>query len=207
MSPKDVDKDEKSRLIAKAAAGVFGEKGFEGTRMEDVARAAGVGKGTLYEYFRNKEELLQGSFAVFAADIERYILSRLDLSAPPTQALRNLADVSLQSIRLWNENYRFFFEYMLHISRTRGDFPLLGSMLSEFRKAVSGLLRAGIEQGVFRRDIEVEAAAAAFAAWFDGAFLHWIVLPEGPSLEEMSEHFMEMVFRGLLLPGKARAKR
>lgn len=206
MSPKDVDKDEKRRLIAKTAARVFGEKGFDSTRMEDVARAADVGKGTLYEYFRNKEELLQGSFAFFAADIESYVLSRLDLSAPPEKALRDLADVSLQSMRLWNENYRFFFEYMLHVSRTRGEFPLLGSMLSEFRKVIAALLQAGIDQGSFRSDIEIEATAAAFAAWFDGAFLHWIVLPDGPGLEEMTKRFMEMMFRGLLAPGKAGAK-
>ncbi len=206
MSPKIVDKDEKRRLIAKAAARVFGEKGFETTRMEDVARAAYVGKGTLYEYFRNKEELLQGSFAVFVQDIERDLLAGLDLSAPPEQALRGLADATLQSMRDWGEDYRFFLEYMLHVSRTRGEFPLLGSMLSEFRQAIAGLLQAGIAQGTFRSDIEVETTAAALAAWFDGAVLHWIVLPDGAGIEEMNARYLEMMFHGLLAPGKAKGK-
>jgi AcrR family transcriptional regulator len=174
--------------------------------MEDVARAAYVGKGTLYEYFRNKEELLQGSFAVFVEEIERELLRGLDLSAPPEQALRGLADTTLQSMRDWGEDYRFFLEYMLHVSRTRGEFPLLGSLLSEFREAIAALLRAGIAQGSFRSDIEVETTAAALAAWFDGAVLHWIVLPEGAGIEEMNERYLEMMFHGLLVPSKTKGK-
>jgi AcrR family transcriptional regulator len=207
MSPKVIDKSEKRRLIAQAAARVFGEKGFENTRMEDVARAAFVGKGTLYEYFRDKDELLQGSFAVFVGDIERDLLSQIDLSAPPEQALNELARFTLQSMREWGEDYRFFLEYMLRISRTRGKLPLLRSMLSEFRKAVAAILKSGVEKKVFRPELDVEATAAALAAWFDGAILHWIVLPEGPSIELMSKRFQEMMFHGLLAPGTKKGKR
>jgi len=209
MSPKVVDKDEKRRLIAQAAVRVFGEKGFENTRMEDVAQAAAVGKGTLYEYFRDKDELLQGSFAVFLGDMERDLLSKIDLSpsTPPARALSELASYMLQSIREWGEDYRFFLEYMLRISRTRGEFPLLGAMLSEFRNLVAGILESGIEKKVFRPDLDVTATAAALAAWYDGAILHWIVLPEGPSIELMSERFHEMIFRGLFVPGKKKGKR
>lgn len=207
MSPKVVDKSEKRRLIAQAAVRVFGEKGFEKTRMEDVARAAAVGKGTLYEYFRDKDELLHGSFAVLLGDIESDLLSNIDLNVPPAQALSELANYMVQSMRDWGEEYRFFLEYMLRVSRTRGKFPLLGAMLSEFRQVVASILESGIEKKVFRPDLDVTATAAALAAWYDGAVLHWIVLPEGPSIELMSEHFHETIFRGLFVPGRKKGKR
>jgi hypothetical protein len=80
-------------------------------------------------------------------------------------------------------------------------------MLSQFREVVTAILKSGIEKKVFRSDLDVEATAAALAAWFDGAILHWIVMPEGPSIELMSERFQEMMFRGLLAPGRKREKR
>ena len=53
---------DKRALIVKASADVFAERGFASTRVADIAERAGIGKGTVYEYFSSKEELL---FAVF----------------------------------------------------------------------------------------------------------------------------------------------
>lgn len=50
--------DDKHRRILDAALGVFAEKGYHGTAVPDVAEAAGVGTGTLYRYFENKEALV-----------------------------------------------------------------------------------------------------------------------------------------------------
>jgi len=55
--PKVVDKKERALQLAKAATKVFARKGFAATRMEDVAKQAGVSKGLLYEYYRSKEDL------------------------------------------------------------------------------------------------------------------------------------------------------
>lgn len=52
-------KDERPGEILSAALGLFVEKGFRATKMEDIARAAGVTKGTPYLYFANKEELFK----------------------------------------------------------------------------------------------------------------------------------------------------
>lgn len=54
---------EKRRAILHAAVRVFAEKGYEGCRIADVARAAHVAYGLVYHYFRNKEELLESVFA------------------------------------------------------------------------------------------------------------------------------------------------
>lgn len=54
---------EKRRAILHAAVRVFAEKGYQGCRIADVARAAHVAYGLVYHYFRNKEELLESVFA------------------------------------------------------------------------------------------------------------------------------------------------
>lgn len=52
-------KDERPRDIVAAALGVFAEKGFAGAKMDDIARRAGVSKGTLYLYFETKEDVFR----------------------------------------------------------------------------------------------------------------------------------------------------
>ena len=53
-----VKTEDKRRCILSAALDCFEERGFAATRMEDIARSAGVAKGTIYNYFKGKEELL-----------------------------------------------------------------------------------------------------------------------------------------------------
>ncbi|HEY4183327.1 MAG TPA: TetR/AcrR family transcriptional regulator [Kofleriaceae bacterium] len=54
--------DDKRRIILDAAIRVFGERGFHGTSVPDIAAAAGVGTGTLYRYFEHKEGLVNEVF-------------------------------------------------------------------------------------------------------------------------------------------------
>lgn len=51
------EKNSKRKDILASARELFGEKGFHNTKMEEIALGAGVGKGTLYEYFKNKQEI------------------------------------------------------------------------------------------------------------------------------------------------------
>ena len=57
MSPKIVDKKLKKQQIAKVALEVIADRGLEGASISRIARAAGIGKGTVYEYFDSKEQL------------------------------------------------------------------------------------------------------------------------------------------------------
>lgn len=52
-------REEKYTDIMKAAIRVFSEHGFDGAKMEDIAKEAGIGKGTVYEYFTSKEQLFE----------------------------------------------------------------------------------------------------------------------------------------------------
>ena len=58
-------KQEKKERIIRAAAEIFAQKGFAQTAMADIAAGAGLGKGTLYEYFEGKEELFLAVFKWF----------------------------------------------------------------------------------------------------------------------------------------------
>jgi polyribonucleotide nucleotidyltransferase len=58
MSPKIVDKEKRKKEIALATLESFAEKGYGATSMSEIARLAGIGKGTIYQYFDSKEEVV-----------------------------------------------------------------------------------------------------------------------------------------------------
>ena len=64
MSARKIDKENKKRDIALAAMSVFADYGFESASMSQVAREAGVGKGTIYEYFSSKDDLIATSIRI-----------------------------------------------------------------------------------------------------------------------------------------------
>ena len=87
--PRTVDKEEKARSIGRAALKVFRQKGYHPTRMSDIAKAAGVGKGTVYEYFRNKLQILQ-----FVLD--EYFTAFKEMSCDRNRALEESTRITAQ---------------------------------------------------------------------------------------------------------------
>ncbi len=201
MAPIVVDKDEKRRAIAEAAVSIFGEKGFERTRIDDVAKKAGVGKGTIYEYFKNKEELMDGAMQAMLAGMHDSLMPAPDPERSPVEILREICAKTVEAMEAMGGAYRFFLEYMLHASRT-GDYGEFIELLVTYRKMLATLIDAGKATGEFRQDINSYETAAAFAAWFDGAVFHWIVLPDDVSPAVMIEQYLDMTLHGLMTPEK-----
>lgn len=82
--------DRREAILA-AAAEVFGAKGFEATRMDDVAHAAGIAKGLLYKHFASKDALFEALVdrrgAVYVAELRR-LLGAADVTDSPLEATR-----------------------------------------------------------------------------------------------------------------------
>lgn len=74
---------DKEQRIVKAALALFAQRGFHGTAVPEVAKAAGVGAGTIYRYFDNKEALVNAVFRSAKNKLRVYLLADLDLDAAP----------------------------------------------------------------------------------------------------------------------------
>lgn len=67
-----IDKEEKRCDIARASIDLFCEKGIQHTSIDEIAKSAGVAKGTVYLYFKNKEEII---FAIWNMIVEQHLLA------------------------------------------------------------------------------------------------------------------------------------
>jgi len=160
--------DERPRQILDAALEVFAEQGLAGARLDDIARRAGIAKGTIYLYFPNKEEL-------FREVVRRTIGDRVKSAS---DAIANLpAEASPESrLRLFAKEWWAFLrtsEYQTVYRLVLGElhrFPELLAFYAEeavvpARRLLSGLIASGTDAGTFR-DVDAEVAARCMASMF-----------------------------------------
>ncbi|NPV26653.1 MAG: TetR/AcrR family transcriptional regulator [Firmicutes bacterium] len=176
MAESREEKD-KRRLILEAAITVFSQYGFHQTKVEDVAVAAGIGKGTIYEYFSSKQELFEEMFREcvllygermqkdLAAEetIRRKIVRLIQLHLEFTQKHKDLAKVAFGDHSWISQDLKNWM-----ISMRRQKIAQLKAMIEE-----------GIKRGEFRA-VNPEAAGFILAGtlsalWFPDEFSDQVV--------------------------------
>jgi AcrR family transcriptional regulator len=164
-------KDARPPEILEAALECFGERGFAACRLDDIARRAGVTKGTIYLYFTNKEELFKAVIRqalVLRLAAGEQLVASLDLPAPVQleRLLLTLADIILSPT---------IGAIPKLIIAEAGNFPDIArfyfdEVISRGRRLITGILRRGIERGEFR-ELDVDATFFSVVAPFLVALL------------------------------------
>ncbi len=157
---RDRSKYEQQRQEAiKAAAAEFADKGFHGASTAEIAQRMGIKQGSLYYYFRSKEEAL---FEVCMFGIGDYV-RRMELIAANEQPFeaKLLATISshLSSYREKNEALKVYNTERLYLSPTeRTD---LKSQGSRYRQLLEGIFEQGVKAGTLRNSLDCHFAALA----------------------------------------------
>jgi AcrR family transcriptional regulator len=143
----------------KAAAAVFSEKGFHGSSTKDIAERMGIKQGSLYYYFRSKEEALG---EVCLLGLEDYVerMEKIANSEQPFEAkLMATLTSHLSSFRDKNEALKVYADERLYLpEEKRTPLKELGS---HYRQLLEGIFEEGIRQGVVRDSIDCHFAALA----------------------------------------------
>jgi len=92
LSRKDRDKLRNKEAILDAAVHLFAQKGFAETKLEDVAALAEFGKGTLYNYFENKEDLFLSAFDYAVENVLDFLYNQLSSVSDPLERIRLIAN-------------------------------------------------------------------------------------------------------------------
>ena len=192
-------KNTKDRII-NAAVQVFAQKGYAGSTVADIAAAAQIGKGTIYQYFASKEDLF---FAVFEWFLLRTgTAAQVSIAVLGGSAIQRLEALSRSIMSMWTEIKDVFtltmeFWAASSSSHMRDRFKASFSrMYQQFRGIVSSLIKEGIERGEFRKDIKPESVSAALVGAWDALFLQaWFDQNFDPLIT--AEYFLKIVIRGL----------
>ena len=184
----------KRDAILRAAIDVFAERGFFNAQVADVARAAGVAAGTVYLYFKSKDDLLVSIF-------ERSMREGLTMGRAavvdlrdPGERLRRLARAHLA--RLGNDrNLAIVFQVELRQSTKfmeRFSSTLLRDYLGLIREAIAD----GQREGLFRADIKPTSAAKMIFGALDEMATNWILSRRRYSLEADADEVVDLFING-----------
>ncbi len=160
---------EQRREAIRAAAAVFAEKGFHGSSTRDIAERMGIKQGSLYYYFKSKEEAL-GEVCLYG--IEEYV-NRMETIANGDQpfAAKLLATVTshLSSYRERDEALKVHNDERLYLPEERRT--TLKELGSRYRQMLERIFEEGVANGEVRRSIDCHFAAQAVIgicnAWGD----------------------------------------
>jgi AcrR family transcriptional regulator len=193
--PRIVNKEAKRDELIQAAATVFARSGFLRTKMAHIAEEAGVGKGTLYEYFPSKDDLF------LAVCINLVDWPSAD-SFPPSSgdALRQLIFALVESYERASGFFSILIDYWSVIVREHGEhgqtFLAQGASLYERpRELVCEVLRTGQRRGDVRGDLDVVRIAQIILAGIEGLRLQRALDAEHLDLHQAVSTFADMIAR------------
>ncbi len=197
--PIVVDKERKRAEILEAAMTVFAQKGFHRSRMEEVAVAARIGKGTIYEYFDSKHQLLQALHGYMLAKLKDYYAQELHGIEEPPEIIRRFLGAALVSFRQWEPFFYVFCDVWAEAGRAEQQSLLRMQLRDAYQSSIDDLtmvVEAGVAGGFFRCD-HPRLAAEHILASVDGLALHWLYDDQAFDLEEMTESLTRAVMRSL----------
>lgn len=179
--------------IFHAALGLFAERGFMETTVEDITEAADVGKGTFFNYFPTKEHVLATYGAERVATVERALQQARKGDQPVMQVLRELAasiaGQSAESPALVRAIYA------AHASCTAVRDELQVRMHTA-RRLLSQILRLAQTRGEVRKDISPVVLARMVQTVFHGVMCSWALNPSG-TLRGAAEEIWDLLSPGL----------
>lgn len=202
MSPKRIDKNRRKQEIAIAALEVFAQRGFEGASISQIAKAAGISKGSIYLYFDSKIELTVAAASAWVAKIEEGATTLPDKSHDPLTRLRVLFQASTQAFL---EDPRMISLFLGIIQVAMRDRELLERLdvirkVSEpIRNEICKILLDGVSQGVFRPEVasQAERIAINLVAFVDGLGMHTIASPGFFDLSDQIDLYLEGLLNSL----------
>lgn len=181
---REREKIHRRTAILESAERLFYEKGFEKTRMVEIAEDCELSKGTLYLYFRNKEDLARG-VVIHAYDILIDLLSGATTGIE--RGLEQIREMLAAFVRFYHDCYPHLYLTLILESYLQ-DQLVEGESWSEFferihqiRALMIAALEQGIHDGSIRSDINPETAAMTYMNAVHG-FFYRIVL-YGASME------------------------
>jgi TetR/AcrR family fatty acid metabolism transcriptional regulator len=187
--------DKRERILT-AAVRVFAKSGFYATRVSDVAKAAGVADGTIYLYFKSKDELLVSLFEDRVERLLSFVRDELPKFPSAPEKLRRVIEIQLGLL----EGERDLAEVITVIIRQSSKLikEYAAPKFAAYLDAIAQVVVEGQAAGDFRKDVSPHLVARATFGALDGIALLWALgRAEQGALARSAKQLADVLLRGL----------
>jgi TetR/AcrR family fatty acid metabolism transcriptional regulator len=207
-SRSEESRRDKRQQILDAATDVFAAQGFHGSRVADIARAADVADGTIYLYFKSKDEILLSIFEETMAQMIAVVTDEIAGLDDPVEKLLRFAEIHMANVEL-HRNTAKVLQVELRLSNTFMK-KYKPQKLRQYMDIIGDVVVDGQRRGLLRKDVSPIIVRRAFFGALDEIAMQWILTPRARyGLAESARQVAEVFARGLrlgdVLPRVARA--
>jgi TetR/AcrR family fatty acid metabolism transcriptional regulator len=185
----------KRESILRAATRVFARNGYFNSKVADIAREADVADGTVYLYFKSKEEILHSIFDQNMAEAitaGRVLIEKL---SDPREKLRRIAMLHLERLGADPDLAVVFQVELRGSTKFMREFSAAG--FAEYLGLLRQTFEAGQRSGVFRKELNAKLVSKILFGALDEMATNWIISKRNYKLEPMAEVVMDVFLNGV----------
>lgn len=195
-APRSGQGDKKAAIL-RAATTVFARKGFFNAKVSDIAAEAGIADGTVYLYFKSKDDILHSIFdramAEFIAEGKR----ELETISDPIKKLRRIAGLHLERLGADRDLAIVFQVELRGSTKFMEEFSAAG--FSDYLEIIRETIEEGQRAGVFRSDVKSIITAKILYGALDEMVTNWILSKRSYPLAPMAGEVLKIFLGGILV--------
>lgn len=186
---------DKREAILRAAIRVFAGNGYFNSKVADIAREAGVADGTVYLYFKSKEEILH---SIFDRNMEEAITAsrkQLDEITDAREKLRRIALLHLERLGADRDLAVVCQVELRGSTKFMEEFSAAG--FAEYLNLIRSTFEEGQQAGVFRPDLNAKIVAKILFGALDEMATNWILSKRRYKLAPMADQVLDIFLNGV----------
>jgi TetR/AcrR family fatty acid metabolism transcriptional regulator len=186
---------DKREAILRAATRVFARNGYFNSKVADIASAAGVADGTVYLYFKSKEEILHSIFDRGVDNAITEARQQLEAISDPREKLRRIAHLHLERLGA-DRDLAVVFQVELRAStKFMEEFSAAG--FAEYLGLIRSTFEAGQRAGVFRTELNAKVVSKILFGALDEMATNWILSRRRYKLAPMADQVLDIFLNGV----------
>ena len=186
---------DKREAILRAAISVFAHNGYFNSKVADIASEAGVADGTVYLYFKSKEEILH---SIFDRSMEEAIAAgkkELKRISDPREKLRSIAHLHLERLGADRDLAVVFQVELRGSTKFMEEFSAAG--FAEYLNLIRTSIEDGQRAGVFRAELNAKVVAKILFGALDEMATNWILSKRKYKLAPMADQVLDIFLNGV----------
>ena len=198
--PKIVDKEQKRIEIARKTMTLIAKQGYENTPIRKITAEVGIGKGSFYNYFSSKEDILNEIIRIVFTDWTKLVISKIGTIDDPLKKLfillkdgSSLDSTFQQNMIIYVDLWRWSVSY----KGSEEFIPRFRSYLENGKNAVIDIIEDAQNKGFIKMELDAAALASAWIALIDGMCMHSMILKPEFDVDKICQSFFESLLNGI----------
>lgn len=185
----------KYQLIIEAAVIVMAENGYHKSQVSKIARKAGVADGTIYLYFKNKEDILVSLFEEKMGQFIDKTIHSIEHKQNANEKLKTLIEMHFKQLA---EDYHLAIVTQLELRQSDAALRMkINHVLKPYLTVIDSVIQTGMQENIFRNDLHVRLVRQMIFGTMDETVTNWVMQDEKYDLITQSDAVHALLTNGI----------